>query len=677
MEILKKSKVTVIIAITFILSGSAFGENSVKEQRIHDQTFESIIVTAQKREENLQNVPISMSVFDEFSIGDKRIKAIEDIAPYTPNLMFFSDGNGENVNPTVRGLRTDSGADSSSLGMYIDGVPMLSGDFYAVIMDIERIEVLKGPQSTLYGRGTEAGVINIITKKPDNKAKFKIGSELGSDNKKEYYFSVSGPVVKDKFYLGLSGKHYEKDGMIENKYKGGQTDDREYNFGKLNLRYTPGDDLEMFFTSQILGRKDGGVSWNPKGAPSRENSSDVGKSEPDTWLNSLKVEYEYNACRFMSITTYKHKKQTEILRDFDFSPKIFYHMNHNNDRKNYSQEFRLNSNLGKLSWLIGVNADKDKVEMDAGIDSLMPGYASNHQSDYEADSYGAFFHGEYFLNDDLSLNCGLRYDHNNIDFKEKGTNNDVAKSFSEVSPKIGMKYHLTKESMIYTTIAKGYKPGGIYTYAAAGYPKDYEAETLWSYEIGVKNSFLNNRLNLNAALYYMAVDNMQVTTFVHESGSNNSAEYKSNAAEATSKGFEMDLNYRAVKNLNFFASFGYNHTEFDKYKDARGDFSGNTNPLAPEYNYNIGAQYRSDQGCYARVDINGYGEMYLDRENDFKRDAYNLVNTRIGYEQDHFDIYLYADNLFDKEYDTDGIYNGAYVIYSPPREIGVQFTYRF
>lgn len=649
----------------------------VQHRLRREMNIEEVTVSAQKMDESAQNVGISMTLFNEFDIEDKRIKSIGDIGAYTPNLMLFSDGNGENFNPTVRGLRTDSGADSSSLGMYIDGIPMLSGDFYSIIMDVERIEILKGPQSTLYGKGTEAGVINIVSKKPDNETKFKIGSEFGSDNKREYFFNISGPVVKDKFYLGLSAKHYEKDGMIKNTYRGGQTDDREYNYGKMNLRYTPDDNVDIFLISQILSRKDGGVSWNPRGAASRENSSDVGESEPETWLNSLKVEYNYDIYKFESITTYKHKKQTGILRDFDFSHIKFYHMSHDNDRKNYSQEFRLSSKTSRFNWLIGLNADRDRVKMDAGTDSINPNYISVSESDYEANSYGAFIHSEYFLTEKFSVLGGLRYDNSDIDFDEKGTDVKESETFDEVSPKLGVKYKLSKGSMIYSTFAAGYKPGGIYTYAAANYPKVYDEEKLWAYEIGSKNSFFNNTLILNAAIYYMKVDDMQVTTFVHESGSGHSFEYKSNAAEATSKGFEFDLTYKATTALKFFAAFGYNDTEFDEYKDAKGDFSGNTNPLAPDYNYNIGAQYRSDSGCYARIDINGYGEMYLDRENQYKRGSFNLVNTKVGYETEVYDIYFYTSNLFDKEYDSDGIYNGAYVIYSEPKEVGVQLSFRF
>lgn len=152
---------------------------------------------------------------------------------------------------------------------------------------------------------------------------------------------------------------------------------------------------------------------------------------------------------------------------------------------------------------------------------------------------------------------------------------------------------------------------------------------------------------------------------------------KTNAAEATSQGFEASLNFQLNNSLNLFAGFSYNDIKFDKYYDGTADLSGNRTELSPKYDFNIGAVYRADNGFYASADISAYGDMYLDNENDYKRDAYELVNAKIGYETDDFDIYLYGNNIFDKEYDRDGVFRGFYNYYSEPREIGVQLAYRF
>ena len=661
---MKKSKIIKTILM--------FTASFIFTQYIHadeSTSIDSITVTAQKMEENIQDVPISITVFDEFDLEDKRIKSVKDIAAYTPNLMLFENAAPGSISPTIRGIRTSEGSPETSVGMYIDGIPMLgTSGFDAILTDIERIEVLKGPQGTLYGRGTESGVINIITRKPDNEIKGKIQAEFGSDAKREYNLSISGPIVKDKFFIGVSGRHYEKDGFIENTYLGGYTDDRENNFGKIDLRYTPTDALDIFLISSKFERKDGGANINSTNGPNRQNANNEEAIEPETILHALKIEYDFDNYRIESISTYKEIK-TVVKRDYDFSSEATLHtvFGDGNTNENIAQEFRLSGGGNKLKWLIGLNADKE--ESNADYDVIINNISNNYKNATEGNSYGVFVHADYSLNENLSLIGGLRYDKNSIEYKDQTVNLDLDSSYSEVSPKIGIKYNLNQNNMLYSTVSKGYRPGGFYSYAPDGYSKSYDKETLWSYEIGSKNSFLNGKIIVNTAIYYMEIDNMQVISSIDAV-----YDYKTNAAEATSKGFEFDLFYKVTDSIDVFAGFGYNDTKFDKYQDANGNYSGKTNPYAPKYNYNAGIQYRHRDGYYARVDINGYGDMYRDKENIYKREAFHLVDTKIGYEGKNYDIYLYADNLFDEEYDSNTAY---YTIYSPPREMGIQLTYRF
>ncbi|WP_323126545.1 TonB-dependent receptor [Aliarcobacter butzleri] len=179
-------------------------------------TLEAITVTAQKQEENVQKVPISVSVFDEMSIEDKSIDSLEDIAKYTPNLMLYNTGQEGLIVPSIRGISGNVLSYSTPVGLYVDGVPTTSAfGFDDSLGDIERIEVLRGPQGTLYGKNSEAGVINIITKQPNNETKGKIFSTIGNEGRKDIGLNVSGPIIKDKFYVGVAYKHQEKDGFIK------------------------------------------------------------------------------------------------------------------------------------------------------------------------------------------------------------------------------------------------------------------------------------------------------------------------------------------------------------------------------------------------------------------------------------------------------------------------------
>lgn len=142
-------------------------------------------------------------------------------------------------------------------------------------------------------------------------------------------------------------------------------------------------------------------------------------------------------------------------------------------------------------------------------------------------------------------------------------------------------------------------------------------------------------------------------------------------------GLELELAAKLTRSLKVFISYGYNKTEFDSFSDINGDYKDKSNPFAPEYNYNVGLEYRGHNGLYGRCDVSGYGEMYFDKANKFKKDSYELVNLKLGYESEFFDIYLYGKNIFDKEYDSEGYYSGYYTIYSPPGEIGITTSFRF
>jgi len=660
---LKKSdRISLSLVASLTLTNLLYAKDAVE--------LNTLTVTAQKVEENIQDVPVSMNAFNEDSLNDINAKTLEDISVFTPNLILINN-YGDTALPTMRGLRTDVGANVSSVGMYIDGVPTLGAvGFNAVLSDIERIEVLKGPQGTLYGRGTEAGVINIITKKPNNTFKGKIQGAFGFDGKKEYSLNASGPIVENKFFMGIAGNFYEKDGLVKNTYLGGFTDARENRYGKINLRYNPNENLDISFISSLFDINNGGVSYNPIGVTLRENRSDARNSDTTVLQNALKIKYNLDNYSFESITTHKNSKE-DILRDFDFSEFVGMHVDATSDNDHFTQEFRINGKKDKLTWLVGINADiGDEYSNSAFISPYYPGGKSETISDYKHKAFGIFSHMEYDLTDKFSILGGIRYDKNTVEYEEKAINLSEKNNFSEVSPKIGLTYSPNENNMMYATISKGYKPGGFYAFASPGAPKAFDSETLLSYEVGSKNIFLDGKLMFNTAIFYMKIDDMQVqvpfTTFGHE--------YKANAAKAISQGIEFDINYKATENIELFTSFGYTNIEYDEFVTIIGNHTGKKSIYSPEYNYNIGGQYRSDEGIFARVDINGYGDMYYDNDNVNKKDAYNLVNAKLGYETENWDVYLYGKNIFDKNHDSN-IYN--IVIYSQPREIGVQLNYRF
>ena len=214
-----------------------------------------------KRKKNIQEVPISMSVIDEFTIEDRNIDNLEDIAQYIPGLQIFSR-SAVKSSPSLRGLHTDSR--NPTAGLYIDGAPITGGiGFDEILLDIERVEVLRGPQGTLYGKNAQVGVVNIITKKPTNETQGKIKGSLGSDSKKDLSMNLSGALVENTFYIGVAAKHHEKDGYVKSTTTGKIVDDREHNYGKINLRWTPTDNLEASLVTSKTKYNNGDMSFWP------------------------------------------------------------------------------------------------------------------------------------------------------------------------------------------------------------------------------------------------------------------------------------------------------------------------------------------------------------------------------------------------------------------------------
>ena len=669
----------------------ANSKTTVKQTR-RETKLENIKVTAQKQEENVQDVAISMSVFNELDIEDRKIESVLDIADFVPNLMIYQHGASGMNTPTMRGISANIESLKVASGLYVDGVSITNSIGYEVeILDVERIEVLRGPQGTIYGSGAETGAINIISRLPDNEFRGKVSAEGGKLLSSEtddrlagaLSFNISGPVLTDQLFFSVAGKYYQKGGFIENTLTGNPEDDREHWYGKVHLRWTPTDKADISLIASRLEYDDDALSMGlgengaaAFGLPlslSRQVSSNLeGGNKSNSNALSLKIDYDISDSLTLTSVTANSRYNENLLQDWDFSPTTIFHNDKTNQYDNLSQELRLNYSKERLKWLLGFYYDNYHTDADWVTSSIFPGFGGTTNRDYDGDTYAVFANLTYPLTTELSLITGLRYETESQEFKDNVLNLHDEDSWNSVSPKIGLEYRFKPEIMAYVNLSKGYRSGGYNITATNPQYYSYDKENLWSYEIGFKSIFFDNRILINGSIYYMDITDMQVDTAVSPVEN-----FVTNAAEATGKGIELELTARVTDSLSFMAGYGYNDTEFDKFSDALGDYEGNQNPFSPEYTFNLVAQYRHAGGFYARADLIGYGQIYFDKANEYSRDAYEIVNAKVGYEAENFDVYLYAKNLFDKEYDSDGYFSGFYTIYSDPGEAGLQLVYRF
>lgn len=582
----------------------------------------------------------------------------------------------------MRGVSASGTSENSTaVGLYVDGVPTLSSfGFGAGFVDIERIEVLRGPQGTLYGKNTETGVINIITRQPDNTFSGKVSTELAEDSKYKGGISLSGPLQKDKLFFSIAGEYEQKDGYIEDIATGDTLDDREHWFGRGKLRWTPLDNLDISLIVSRLSRDDGGARMNL----TQEGAASLGLAVPqdrkygknvdlyrdtDSDMQALKAVYDINETYTLTSITARKKFTTKTSDDWAFSSAEMMETSSEDENCTISQELRLNASAGKLKWIAGLYFDDDHIE--SRLKKTLSGTVTRDR-ETNGNSYAVFGQASYFLTQRINLVGGLRFEEQDMEYENYLMDTSGDDSWNDISPKVALEYHITPDIMSYVSISKGYRSGGFNQQTNDEQYASYDEETLWSYELGVKSAFFDRRLIVNGAVYYMAINNMQVSEAVSPSET-----YITNAAEATATGGELEVTARIAQGLTLTAGFGYCDITFDEYHDQLGDYGGNHNTFAPDYTFNLGAQYRHVSGAYARVDLLGYGKIYFDKTNEYSRDPYELVNLKIGYEGEHFDVYLYGKNIFDTEYDSVGWYDGFYTVYSDPREIGLQLTYRF
>ena len=702
MGIIKRLVVTIMAAAflfnPYFITGVIAQEEKPKQETTQEEKargeheLETMTVTAQKQEENVQEVPISISIFNEQAIEDRRIQSVLDVADFVPNLLIFQNAWSNIITPSMRGIHAHPHTLSVSTALYVDGVPSLSCIGYEDgVLDVERIEVLRGPQGTLYGKNAEAGVISIITRQPDNEFRGKatvqggsfLSTETGDGLDGTFSFNVSGPLLEDRLFAGFAGKYYQQQGFIENVTTGDTANDKGHCYGRGHLRWTPTDQFDISLIISQMEYDDAGPNFgmtelgsamfglSPNGYRQESSNIDPYNKSIESF-QALKVIYDFNDALKLTSVTVRRVYEDKRWSDLDLSQMTIAHSKMDSQFEKLSQELRLNYANEKLKWLVGLFYDNDNDDYFNEVVSDYSIMASTTARRIDGESYAAFTNLTYPLLQDLNVVAGLRYEKQNREIKDNVSGGQRADSWESVTPKLVLEYFFTPSIMSYIGATKGFRSGGFNVPDVGSQYVSYDQEELWSYEVGAKSVFMENRLVVNGAAYYMDIENMQVDEAISYLET-----YTTNAAEASGYGFELDVTARLLEGFTVTAGFGYNHIEFDKFQDALGDYKGNMSSYAPEYTFNFGAQYRHYNGFYARADLIGYGKMYLDHANEYTRDAYQIVNAKIGYETERFDIYLYGKNIFDEEYDMVGYSGGYAIIYSDPGEIGLQLTYRF
>lgn len=669
-------------------------EGNATDQAKHLAT---ITVTAQKTEENPQSVPISMDAFSEFQLEDAGIDNAMGLTGFASNLHLHRHNAFQNL-IVIRGISTSQASLYSPAGFYIDDVCYPSQFMPNLeLYDIERAEVLKGPQGTLYGRNAESGVVNIVTKQPDDTFRAKALTEYSSFNTVRTGASLSGPIVEDRLFLGVAGQFKSSDGFMDNEAGGSEPDQQHFN-GRGTLRWTPTSrwDISLITEGMSLDDHSGGhrVQDGSRATDFLEFISDEDQFYTEHGNSQvLRAKYHGTGYDIVSISTLM-AKHFEKLNEADMTadPARRRYNEMDLSTQQYSQEVRVSSNGdGPWQWLVGVHGFADSTETEFSSINAAAGKILMHPA-ADIDVYGAALFGQATWTpvDRLHLTAGLRLDHQQMD----GEVEDSAKAascsdeltYDEVLPKAVIAYDLTPETMIYASVSKGYMTGG-YNFAMTPKPDTltFDPEYSWNYELGLKTQWFGGRLLANAALFYIDISDKQVMEYDR----NTLSKTITNAAKAHSQGVEVQLQARPFAGWDFFGSAGYNESRFDDFTATQWnetqtalietDYKDNFLPNAPRYTYSLGAQYRAENGFFARADLIGSGRFHGDEENLTTQKAYRTVNLRLGYEWDKWGFYLWGKNIFDEEYRTfvTPFEDTTICLDGEPRTIGATLTWNF
>ena len=704
--------------------------------------IEEVLVTAQKQAQSLQDVPIAISVVDEELIKNTGVNTVNDLTAIVPG---FSGNQPGLVDSTwsIRGISSnDYGLGSEdAVGVYFDDAFLGRGEFKgAAFFDVSRVEVIKGPQGTLFGRNASAGAISIVSNKPSDEYELNLGIQAGNEGQRRY--SVVGNLpATDSFALRLA---YEGERFEGHMYDANNQEfmNRERDSARLMARLNPTENFQAILRldygeattnynspiSTLLNEFEPGVKNPDKYGLTKPNVGGVDKQGA-----GLRISWDLSdELSLTSISDYRSSKSVyredadgssdDVAVDLGLTRALFSpgaptgltgamdtdNMYRTNGHTFY-QEFRLNSFSESFDWFAGISYYKEKFFVKNDVDlldlDLSPTdptgtttnpipfmYRKTSGSDNEA--HGVYVDGTWRATDRLTLLSGIRWS-----YDDKGwcadtpvdtigvsleTDGELCRgtSWEAWTPRFVAQYHLDDETMVFGSVAWGYKGGG-HTEDSVDTDSDgigdtlynFDPETNTNYEIGIKSSLLEGLMQLNGAVFYNEYEDLQVLTAKLE------GIFIANEGTAVSQGAEVELMFMPAENLTLIANYAYLDAEMTD-----GQYKGYTTPYAPDFTFTVGADYFHEfQGGYLNwfVMYNYTDNIYHDIEKLYDEPSYGLLNARVSYTPQHenWELAFAIDNIEDQDYAISRldleIGTGEMAMWGSPRLIRAEFNIQF
>lgn len=693
-----------------VTAGTASGaENGVAAEG-------DIIVTAQRRSERQQDVPISISAFTGTQLATQGITSNADLTQITPGLNMTQFNS--NVQPFIRGIGSSGTnlGETGSVATYIDGV-YIPIQLHALfdLANIESIEVLKGPQGTLFGRNTAGGAINITTKAPQFRTQGRVEARYGNLDYRAIRGYVTGPL-SDKVAASVTGSFNQRDGYFRDLFRGGR---RTGDSKKLTLRggllFEPSDLLSIRLSADYTYDNDNsGILIRPlNGYLGRTPTSlyplrpydYVGNVEPIEISRqsgvSAHVDYDLGTVKLVSISAYRRYK-THVVLESDASPLAIVGVDNTEGGHVFSQELQLLSNgNGPLSWIIGAYYGDQLSEYDPLL-SLQGAVTNRIDVDLKNIVYAGYVDGTYTLGN-FEFTGGIRYssERKQYDGSLNGAQlvNNVGKTWKSVTPRAVLSYHPNRSLLAYASYSAGFKSGAFAVSSFSRTP--LSPEKIDAFELGLKFS-PSRAVTLNTAVFLYNAKNLQVQFQNPTTGLQSLV----NAAKSRSKGGEVELVLRPIEGLSIRTTGAYLDSEYRDFPAAQifvpfpaaappalpdslgnqpvsRNVAGNTIQRSPKWTGNISLSYdipAGDGKVVPSANLFASSSYFWDIGNRLKQSAYTLINAEIAWHLpgDHMVFGAWAKNIGDKRIFRTLIPNRQTdrALYSEPRTYGVKLSYQ-
>jgi iron complex outermembrane receptor protein len=685
-------------------------------QQLHAQaqpaatSLEEVIVTARKRDEASLNVPVAVNVFTAADIEAAGIKGPQDFIDLTPNMTMVQTQNQGTTFITVRGISQARNSEPS-VAVVVDGVAMANpSQFNQELVDIESIQVLKGPQGALYGRNAIGGAILITSKQPTDQFEGKLSAGYDSGPGYRVGATVSGPM-SDTLKYRLTASYMNTDGYINNPFLHEDADPYEDLSARGLLVWEPSDGFRADLRAYVSDVSTQALyfniteSVNDTHLPVRVNNPGV--NDRDMYGASLKLDWTASWGSITSVTAYDKLEEILTGDQFNFLPieesVLFQFFQADQAQHQFldvdaiSQELRFTSPSDRRArWIFGAYAISTDRYISTGNvidigDGVVPevkrtpltkfDLATNcfppecRQFTYLADSqdnfaWAVFGDLSYDITDKLEGSVALRYDED----ERKNTTETPANflptptsfpgqvrkhTWDELQPKVTLRYKPADDSMWYIGYSRGFRSGGFNQTGVgaaniAGIDDLFDKETADTYEAGFKGEFMDRRLATNLSVYYTKANGSYFFVF----DPNTSTQNLGNLGDVDYKGAELELKGRVTDSFEAYLGVGYTKSKI-KQSDRDPDDVGNQAPLVSKYSVNLGLAYRQDLAAFGgasffvRTDLDVTGPTWFYPDNVTERDTVSLVNLRVGLDSKSWSVTAWAKNLTDEDYNAE------------------------